>query len=350
MRKERWIRRVDIAMIIACGMFVAFLLLFVGCFIVMAAACCVSDHGLILEYGDLALLWELCALASYVVFSVLCGYSDKLEKSLEKLPDPLEEAIYADCGETLDEAMEYLRDQRLEYRVACRANGGILASGTLLNRRLCNISKEGWRKVRGYGSDWVNLHNHPGLSESLFSKQDLKNFVENTHEIEDIVVTSHYTYRLRKTTKNVSDRVKEFKQYLETLPDFGSLYEKIGGRKKHAVLIQQIADRYGFEFTIESLRRDAAKKWFAKNQRRLCVAASCAILAFGIFCNPVTIPPDAATAASTKDIICVDPDYTTDKVPDVSNDYISSDKIGLTDPIDGGANEPACGHVDPPID
>lgn len=103
--------------------------------------------------------------------------------------------------------------------------------------------------------------------------------------------------------------MKEFEQYLETLPGFETCYTGFNGRKKHIKLIQQIADRYGFEFTIENLRRDLAEKWFRQNRRRLCAAASCAILALGIFYNPVTIPSDAAVAVSTKDIAHVDPDY-----------------------------------------
>lgn len=311
MRKERRINRVDNAISGVTGVLGAFLLFYVEQFIMVIVGSYTSDRDSMLRSADCMAYSLLGAAITAVVSLILISYKNRLEKLLEKLPDPLEEAIDADCGDTLDEAMEYLRDQRLEYRVMCRTDGSVITAGTMLNPRECNISEEGGKKVLDCGSDWIDLHNHPILSEEPFSKQDFASFIKFSHGIEDIVVTSHYTYRLKKT-KDVSNRVEEFEQYLETLPGFETCYTGFNGRRKHIKLIQQIADRYEFEFTIEDLRRDLAEKWLRRNRRRLCAVASCAILALRIFYNPVTIPSDAAVAVSTKDIAHVDPDYTAD--------------------------------------
>lgn len=242
-----------------------------------------------------------------IVNTIICAVVDcccviiesRLRSTLENLPQPLrrENAIRAHHGSSMAEAMEALRNERLEYEVACDVDGKVIAEGTMLSPHNCALVESDWYELP---NKYVSLHNHPGLSELAFSSQDIKSLLYDKRCVSEIVVTPNFTYTLRwaNSTRRSEIDAKEFYDHVDGVLDVDRTFLTCSTARRHYNrLISEIADRYGLVFTIENLRYERCRTWLVNNRRRVGVAAGCIAFVLNIFCNSAITTQDSVTVA-----------------------------------------------------
>lgn len=226
-----------------------------------------------LSYGGVMLCCSImCAGAIYGTLVNLYLLIVDIRRTLLSDDEASVEAVASDHGDDLTTVMEAIRNEPLEYRAMFDINERKLTEGTLNSPERCNVPTKEWRKV--YNDIHIDLHNHPGFPQTSFSDADYRSMIQ-TRARYMIVVTKSFNYIMENPRCNhkggpTAEEVGNYAQrllceHIVALVLFPCRYSQYVSRR--------VAQKFGFIYHIEDLRRNALGRRSRITPRRI-VAAS----------------------------------------------------------------------------
>ncbi len=168
-------------------------------------------------------------------------------------------AVTADHGGRLEEVKEAIRHEKFEYLAYFDSTGNKLAEGTLLSPCRCNITTEDRNKIRQRAKEVIELHNHPGKTNSALSSADFRTFLNDELSRKMIVVTKDYNYILEKTcrTSKSGDEVDEYYNTVWSKYEWLTFFTE---QLRRVTAMHKTSKHFGIKFRMECVPREPAKK------------------------------------------------------------------------------------------
>lgn len=172
------------------------------------------------------------------------------ESTDDELPT---EAVASDHGDDLATVMEAIRNEPLEYRALFDINERKLAEGTLNLPNRGNVPAREWRRV--YSDIYIDLHNHPSLSQGSFSVNDFRAMVQSGARYM-VVVTRSFNYVMENTWYSRKDgpTQEEVGVYAQHLFNKHELLCSLFTRAYTRFVSRRVAKKFSFIYRIEYVR------------------------------------------------------------------------------------------------
>lgn len=128
----------------------------------------------------------------------------------------LKQPIATDHGSDINAVMAAIRDESVEYLAAFTLKGEKVAESTLLSPNKCTYIAKDWERMRFWGEDIVEVHNHPS-GDNAFSAMDFRSFMQADFIQKAIVVTKHYNFTMEKRYRYHGDLRDEIEEYYKKM-------------------------------------------------------------------------------------------------------------------------------------
>jgi len=242
------------------------------------------DYYSFLSYSDTmtcvgVLTVGVISLALVGVYTAVTAKPESVQMVADE--ESLTEAIASNHGDNLATVMEAIRNEPLEYRALFDDNERKLTEGTLNSPERSNVPIEEWKRV--YSDIYIDLHNHPGPSQSSFSCGDYRAMVESRARYM-VVVTRSINYIMENPYWNRSDGPSEDEvgDYAQSLSEKHVLALAFFTRTYSRYISRCVAKKFGLKYHVE---RFYLRK-FGNSMKQLC-AAPRRIAATGIMAGMV---------------------------------------------------------------
>lgn len=263
---------------------------------VQIASSCFSSSGSVVRTWSihidvLSLLISTVTVVSLFFYRLICLDQQDLEMK-KGLPEPLEEPIEADHGDTIEEVVEALRTEKLEYSGLFSTDGRKLGETTLLSPVKTRLSDTLF--VESRKRECVHIHCHPGVISTCFSSQDLANAVDIPRN-KYLVVSGAYTFVLeaknqfkanRCSREEVYDYNEQWYSVRKTILPFGlSLLTSHQVFTWYTILATFFtARKFGFKLTVYNTRITRMKRFLRNFVRRTVADAALRLATLAVVC------------------------------------------------------------------
>ncbi len=288
---------------------------------------------LILVEALLILMIGLVYLGLLAVFMAIIGCSD-MPKEVTETQDsrPNHEPVASNHGSNIQEVMENIRNNELEYTACFDLEGRKLAEGTLLSPHECSITAEDWRNICYRGDEIIKVHNHPGCSNVAFSAQDFKAFLQKDFIRKTLVVTKDYNYTMEKVGDKYETLQDDAKSYAAKMYTQCIWPSAFSDRLWSIVVVRRTAKKFGLRFKVERINQTPTRKIIPVG------VMACVILMMFCFAKPQASASAVARYNSAADDPCFHGN--TQTAGGQQDNIITEDSL---------ANEIVQGYIDTPM-